>query len=300
MKNLIYLLCIAILLFVPIFHAAGQNSAEQKNEKQLRLMLIGAHPDDAEGFGGLAALYAKHGHKVQFVSMTNGDKGHQTMGGAQLARTRYEECQCVGRVIGAEYIVMNTPDGELEPSLENRLDLIRIIRRFNPDLIITHAPDGYHPDHRYTTVLVHDATYMVMVPNLATDAPAMKYNPVLLYGGGSDPDVVIGIDEVAEQKVDMYHCHKSQMYEWLPWIGGYLDKVPEGDAERREWIKNSRTRGWENNANRHRDKLIEIYGKEAGQKIRYAESYTASGYGGRYNDDKLYYYFPFMKEYQDK
>ena len=99
--------------------------------KKIRLLVIGAHPDDCDiAAGGLAALYVKHGHAVQFVSMTNGDTGHHRMGG-----------------------------GELMPTLEARRDLVRIIREFKPDLVLSHSPDDYHPDHRYTSVLVQDSAY---------------------------------------------------------------------------------------------------------------------------------------------
>ncbi len=166
-------------------------------------MIIGAHPDDAEKAGGLAALYIENGHEVQLVSVTNGDKGHQTLGGAALARRRMQEAACSGSVIGAEYIVMNNRDGELVPGV-----------------------------------------------------PAMTSNPVVFYlSGGTDPEVVIGIDEVLEKKAGMYHCHESQMYEWLPWVGHYDEQVPEGEEDRKQWLMDRLAPMWANTADRYRDAL---------------------------------------------
>lgn len=279
-----------------------ETKSNVSNQDRLRIMIIGAHPDDAESLAGLAALYVQDGHKVQCVSVTNGDKGHQTIGEIELANIRRKEAANAGKVINSEYIVMNHHDGELVPSLENRLDVIRQIRKFNPDIIFTHPPDDYHPDHRNTCILVRDATYMVMVPHVAPEVPPMKHNPILLYEyeGNTDPDFVIGIDETIDKKIEMFHQHKSQVYDWLPWIGGYEDQVPEGEEARKQWLKEVRGKKYINIANKYRDKLIEIYGEEKGREIKYAEAFRFSeaGIGGRFGEDQLYDYFPFLIEYK--
>lgn len=293
------ILGILLFLFVPLYSFGEQNDEKQRSndQEQLRVMVIGAHPDDPESAGGIAAKYIRHGAKVQLVSVTNGDKGHQTLSEDALSIRRRREAMCSGNVIGAEYIVLDNHDGELVPSLENRLEIIRCIRRFNPDIIFTHAPNDYHPDHRYTSILVRDATYMVMVPKVTPEVPPMKSNPVVFYlSEGEKADVVIGIDEVVDKKVEMYHCHKSQMYEWLPWMGDYEDKVPEGEEAKKKWLKEQRSGSWIDAANRFRDVLIEIYGREKAQNIKYAEAFNKAPYGGRYSEDQLYQYFPFLKE----
>src|SRR6185437_10422610 len=129
----------------------------------LRVLVFGAHPDDPDATaGGVAALYGQAGHEVMFVSLTNGDAGHHEIGGVELAKRRYAEAQAVARTLGlTAYQVLDNHDGELEPSLTNRRQVIRIIREFTPDLILTPRPNDYHPDHRYTSVLVQDAAYMV-------------------------------------------------------------------------------------------------------------------------------------------
>jgi LmbE family N-acetylglucosaminyl deacetylase len=97
--------------------------------EQLRITVFGAHPDDCDlGVGGTGALWAQAGHEVQFVSVTNGDAGHHTMAGAALARRRRAEAEAAGEVLGIQYRVLDNHDGELLPSLENRREIIRLIR----------------------------------------------------------------------------------------------------------------------------------------------------------------------------
>src|SRR5687768_10204017 len=136
----------------------------------LRLLILGAHPDDADYFaGGTAALYRRHGHTVRMVSVTDGGAGHHEAAGPGLIKRRRAEAAASGKVIGADYIVLDAPDGGLMPTLENRRILIRLIREFQPDLILTHRPNDYHPDHRYTSQLVQDASYMLTVPAVAPE-----------------------------------------------------------------------------------------------------------------------------------
>ena len=144
--------------------------------------MIGAHPDDCdEQSAGTAALFAQLGCPVKFVSVTNGDAGHQTMKGKALAQRRYEETQVSARRLGISYDVLDNHDGLLMPTLEVRLEIIRKIREWNADVVIAPRPNDYHPDHRYTGVLVQDAAYMVAVPDIAPETPALKKNPVFLY-----------------------------------------------------------------------------------------------------------------------
>jgi LmbE family N-acetylglucosaminyl deacetylase len=266
-------------------------------------MIIGAHPDDAEKAGGTAAKYAALGYEVLLVSMTNGDAGHYKMGGGVLAKRRKEEARLAGDVIGAKYLVLDNHDGELMPTLENRRKVISLIRKFHPDLIITHRPNDYHPDHRYTGILLQDAAYMVTVPNIMAGTPHLDKNPVIMYMSDRftkplpfEPDVVVGIDDVIEKKVDMYHCHKSQMYEWLPFNRGTLDEVPKKHSERRTWLGERLKRNDKMIADKFRNKLIELYGKEKGSQIRYAEAFENSEYGSSLSEMNLKIIFPFSNQ----
>jgi LmbE family N-acetylglucosaminyl deacetylase len=294
MKTLITLFHIfAIAVVFPVLQA--QTS---QNEK-LHIIVIGAHPDDPDKVGGTAYKWAQLGHDVLLVSLTNGDAGHQSVKPAKLARIRREEARRAGEVIGVRYITLNNHDGQLMPTYKNRLEVIRLIREQKADLVIFHRPYDYHPDHRYTGTLVLDAAYMVTVPRILPEVPHLEKNPVFLYMSDRFvhpepfiPDVCVNIDDVIEKKIDMYHQHTSQMYEWLPFNRGGLDEVPATDAERREWL--GKTRKNASNAEPYRDKLIEIYGKEKGSQIKYCESFQDSGYGARLTSENIKRFFPFI------
>lgn len=270
--------------------------------ESLRILAFGAHPDDCDiKLGGMAVKYAKLGHKVKFVSVTNGDTGHHEMGGGPLAKRRRAEAQRAAEVAGIEYDVLDIHNGQLVPSLENRWLLVRIIREYQPHLVITHRPNDYHPDHRYTAQLVQDAAYTVTVPNVVALTPHLPDSPVIAYVSDTfqkpnpfTPDVVVGIDDVIERKIDMLNCHESQFYEWLPYNRGMLDQVPEGRQERREWLFRLRAPYFAAVADQFRDLLVELYGPERGREIRYAEALEICEYGAPLKKESLPILFPFF------
>jgi LmbE family N-acetylglucosaminyl deacetylase len=264
----------------------------------LRVIAFGAHPDDCDGkFGGTAAKFVKAGAAVKFVSVTNGDAGHQEMGGVALARRRYIETQESARRLGiAEYEVMNNHDGELMPTLEVRREVIRAIRQWKADIVLSPRPNDYHPDHRYTGVLVQDAAYMVVVPNIVPDVPALRKNPIFLYYDDNfqqpnpfRPDVAVAIDDVWATKIDDLDAQVSQMYEWLPWVAGNLDQVPKDPAARKQWLSQSRG-GRISPA--IRAALVARYGASPGGKIEHAEAFQLCEYGTRASIDQLRTMFP--------
>jgi LmbE family N-acetylglucosaminyl deacetylase len=265
-------------------------------------LIIGAHPDDADYHaGGLAALYRRAGHVVKMVSLTNGEAGHHIMHGSQLALRRRAEAQAAGAVIGAEYEILDTPDGQLVPSLDNRFRVIALIRAFRPDLVLTHRPNDYHPDHRYTSQLVQDAAYMVTVPALVPEWPHLAKNPVIAYVADGfqkpypfQPSVAVDVTDVLDCIVDMLHCHESQFYEWLPYGSGSLEQVPHAEASRREWLA-AKVRGrLQSQADVYRDLLLRIYGSECGSRVRYAEAFEACEYGAPLDAAALRRLFPFL------
>jgi LmbE family N-acetylglucosaminyl deacetylase len=272
---------------------------QDKPAHKLHIIIIGAHPDDAEDAGATAYKWIQAGCDVTMVSVTNGDAGHQSMKAGDLALRRREEARKAGEVIGAKYITLDNHDGQLMPTYENRLQIIRLIREAQADIVIFPRPYDYHPDHRYTGQLVCDAAYMVTVPSILPEVPFLKKNPVFLYMSDSfthpEPfkaDVAIDIDDAIEKKMDMLHQHTSQMYEWLPFNMGILDQVPKTESERRAWL--GKMRKPESDASRFRAILIELYGKERGSKIRYCEAFEDSEYGTRLTKQNLKYYFPFL------
>lgn len=288
------------LFFVLAISPLANSQVDQ--EKKLRIVIFGAHPDDPDKAGGTAFRWSQMGYDVLMVSVTNGDAGHQTIKAKELAKIRREEARKAGEVIGVRYITLNNHDGQLMPTYENRLQIIKIIREQKADVVICPRPYDYHPDHRYTGVLVLDAAYMVTVPTILPKVPIVEKNPVFLFmsDGFIHPepfkaDVCIDIDDVIEKKMDMYHQHKSQMYEWLPYNRGVLSQVPVSDADRRAWLGENRKKA--SDANPYREKLIELYGIERGSKIEFCEAFQDSGYGTKLTKENLIYYFPFLKKW---
>jgi LmbE family N-acetylglucosaminyl deacetylase len=294
MKKISFVLFVLglVMVFIPV-------QAQSQTDHKLHIIIIGAHPDDPDEMGGSAYKWAQMGHDVLMVSVTNGDAGHQSIKAPELARIRREEARKAGEVIGIRYITLDNHDGQLMPTYENRLQIIRLIREQKADIVIYPRPYDYHPDHRYTGTLVNDAAYMVTVPTILPEVPFLAKNPVFLYMADGfthpepfKPDVCIDIDDVIEKKMDMYHQHTSQMYEWLPFNMGILDQVPATDSERRAWMGKLRKSGW--NADPYRARLVELYGAERGGKIQYCEAFQDSEYGTRLTTENMHYYFPFL------
>lgn len=265
---------------------------------KLRIIAIGAHPDDCDiKFGGTAAKLAKAGHAVKFLSVTNGDAGHQTLGGAALAKRRYLETQESARRLGiAEYQVLDNHDGELMPTLEVRRQIIRAIREWKADIVIAPRPNDYHPDHRYTGVLVQDAAYMVVVPNLVSDTPALRQNPIFLYYQDTfqkpapfRPDVAVPIDDVWDTKINGLDAHVSQFYEWLAYVDQKLDQVPADPVARKKMLYTMRIQPVTDAV---RKTLVEELGEAAAAKVQYVESFELCEYGRRPSIEELRAMFP--------
>jgi LmbE family N-acetylglucosaminyl deacetylase len=266
----------------------------------LRIIAFGAHPDDAEiRASGTAALFARMGHKVKFVAVTNGDAGHPDMGGAPLAKRRFLESQEVARRLGITYDVLDNHDGELEPSLKVRHQIIRKIREWNADVVMAPRPNDYHPDHRYTGVNVQDAAYMVQVDNVVADTPPLRKNPLFLYFEDNfrkptpfTPDIVIDISEVWEKKLDAMDANVSQFYEYQPAIAGIRDQVPKDPAARREWLSKRRRAEIRENV---RASLAKWYGPERANKVQYYEAFEVCEYGARPDEQRIRQLFPMLK-----
>jgi LmbE family N-acetylglucosaminyl deacetylase len=267
---------------------------------KLRVIAFGAHPDDCDiRAAGTAALFAKMGYAVKFVSVTNGDAGHQTLKGSELARRRLGEAKESARRLGIEYEVLNNHDGELLPTLEVRKQIIGQIRKWNADIVLAPRPNDYHPDHRYTGVLVQDAAYMVVVPSVTPEVPALRKNPVFLYyedhfqrPNPFRPDIAVDIDDVIDQKIDALDSHVSQFYEWLPWVDGKLEEVPKDPAERKVWLKRSRTREISDPV---RASLVKWYGPQKGNAVKYYEAFEICEYGTQPDEARIRQLFPMLR-----
>ena len=273
----------------------------QNNNGKSRIIVIGAHPDDCDSdAGGTATLLAAMGHAVKFVAVTNGDAGHHLIQGKQLAERRYKETQEVARRLGVTYDVLDNHDGMLLPNLEVRLQIIRKIREWNADVVIAPRPNDYHPDHRYTGVLVQDAAYMVAVPNIAYDVPALRKNPVFLYTADHfqrpnpfRPDIAIDISSVFEKKISALDAHESQFYEWMPWIGHYEKDVPAGKEARFKWLVSRYSSPMKTDV---RAALEKWYGKEKAEKASFAEAFEICEYGTQPSESQIRQLFPMLQK----
>lgn len=283
MKTRIFTLIVLLAMTVPT--TVGQSP-------RLNVVVIGAHPDDADiRAGGTAILLAKAGHKVLFVSVTNGQAGHHLIKPKDLAVLRKKEAAEAGKRFEVEYRVLDNPDGELTPSLEVRRQIIRIIREWKADYVIGHRPNDYHPDHRNASVLMQDAAYMVIVPNVVPEVPALKKNPVFMYLEDRfqqpqpfRPDLCVDITKVFDQKMYAMAAHESQFFEWLPYTSGQLDQVPADKQERLKWLASERKIPM---TKEKKDWLIKNYGDEKAKEIEQAEAFQICEYGRQPSEAEL-------------
>jgi LmbE family N-acetylglucosaminyl deacetylase len=283
--------------------AAAEPPAAQAADGKLRIIAFGAHPDDAEiRVGGSAMLWSALGHHVKLVSVTNGDIGHTRIFGPPLAERRTAEVRAAAKILGSTSQVLDIHDGELMPTLENRRTLTRLIRQWNADVVLSHRPNDYHPDHRYVGVLVQDAAFMVTVPFFCPETPYLRHNPVFLYYYDNfqrpNPfraDVAVSIDSVIEKKLDALLKLESQFVE-----GGansYREEFPNTPAERAACARHARQMfagRCAALADQYRDKLIELYGPEQGKQVRYAEAFEVCEYGRQPTAEELRRLFPFL------
>jgi LmbE family N-acetylglucosaminyl deacetylase len=281
------------------------SSSAPAAERPMHIICFGAHPDDCEiQAGGVASMWAAKGHKVKLVSVTNGDIGHWRDAGGPLARRRKAEAEAADKILGVTCEVLDIHDGELLPTIENRRLITRLIREWQADIVLSPRPNDYHPDHRYTGVLVQDAAYMVTVPFFCPDVPFLTNNPVFLYYPDEfqkpnpfQPDVAVSIDSVMQKKLDALEALESQFYEGG--ANGSAALVPSEPAQQKE--RHRRVRGhfeqrYLDQAKRFRSKLAEFYGQEKANSIRYAEAFEVCEYGRRPNQAELKKLFPFFDE----
>lgn len=298
MKNLLFSACIGLVLLVAPSHAAPPEDGK------LRIICFGAHPDDCElQAGGVGALWAAQGHHVKFVSVTNGDIGHWREAGGPLALRRKQEVEGASRILGTSVEVLDNHDGELMPTLENRQKIIRLIREWKANLVLSPRPYDYHPDHRNTSLLVQDAAYMVTVPFICPDQPALKDNPVFMYytdrfqkPNPSQADIVISIDSVIDKKLDALAVMESQFLE-----GGangneaLMPKSPQAREKRIAQVRAGQAARSRSTADRYRKELADWYPKDLVEKVRTAEAFEICEYGSKPSKDELRKLFPFSE-----
>ena len=300
MKYFASMLAVTLIAFSTLSPLYGEGDGK------LRIIAFGAHPDDCEfKMGGTAVKWAQQGHHVKLVSVTNGDIGHWRMAGGPLAKRRTAEVHEAARRIGTTAEVLDIHDGELLPTLDNRQKITRLIREWKADIVIAHRPNDYHPDHRYTGILIQDSAYMVAVPFFCPDTPPLKNNPVFMYYSDGfqkpnpfTPDVIVAIDDVFEKKMDAVDALVSQVYE-----GGALgseetlrQRHADNPIARREWATESWQRRQGRVADKYREALLHRYGEKAGKAVKYAEAFEVCEYGRRPTQEELRELFPFFAD----
>ncbi|AJY74748.1 PIG-L deacetylase family protein [Paenibacillus beijingensis] len=273
----------------------------------IRVIVIAAHPDEADMYaGGTAALFAEAGHKVKFLSLTNGDCGHYELRGEELAQRRKQEALAAAKCLGIEeYEVMDTPDGTIEPTLPFRNEVIRQIRRWKADLVISFHPEGgISPDNRYTGKIVSDAVPFTTVSNYLPDEPGLTTRPLVLLMPDTTmihdyrPDIVIDVGRTIEKKLLACDAHATQFYESPAWHSGTLDRLPALWEDKKKHL----LEGWSETfyvSLKMMPALERWYGARRAAEVRYAEPFEIARYSRSASLEEWKAYLPMLADEAD-
>lgn len=197
----------------------------------MNILAIGAHPDDIENScGGTLAKYAKLGHKVFTATATNGNIGSATLPMDEIARIRKEEARRAAAIIGAEYICLDYDDEMFYEDRAARIAFINLVRYCKADIILTHSPEDYNPDHELTSKIIRDIAVMIPIEKIKTESKPYDKIPIIAYyepvhGLGFVPTEYVDITETMEIKKAMCNEHQSQVA-WMQ--ANYKDAVGDG------------------------------------------------------------------------
>ena len=186
----------------------------------MNILAIGAHPDDVEeSCGGTLAKFASQGHKIFIATATNGNVGSSTLSMEEIANVRKEEARKAAAIIGAEYICLDYDDEMFFEDREARLKFIDLVRYCKADLILTHNPEDYNPDHELTSKIINDIAVMIPVAKLKTPNEPYDKIPIIAYfepvaGLGFVPTEYVDITDFMDTKIQMMNCHQSQI-SWM-------------------------------------------------------------------------------------
>lgn len=182
----------------------------------MRVLAIGAHPDDLELLcGGTLAKYAQRGDEVFMAIATNGNVGSPTLSKEEIATIRYEEAKRSAETIGAQLIWLDFPDEFLFNDKETRVAFIDAIRQARPDVMFVHGMNDYHPDHRIAGQVALDARIPASVRLVETRYPHCEKIPHVFVmdnvaGIDFEPEVYVDITDVMDVKREMLLKHESQ------------------------------------------------------------------------------------------
>ena len=275
-------------------------AAQLPTTRPLRIVALGAHPDDAElKFAGTAAMFAAKGAKVKLIALTNGDVGHFAQAGGPLAQRRKAEVEACHKILGVDTEVFDIHDGELMADLPTRRMLGNAIREYQADIVLSHRPYDYHPDHRAVGQLANDTAVVVAAPFFAPYTPPTPRNPVYLYYSDAfthpypfDPILAVGIDSVAQKKWDCISALPSQFGDADSWQARYRPNIPTDEAGRKTALLEIVKQQNVDVANKHRDLLVKLYGDQKGRAFKYAEAFELNQYGTAVTADDLKKVFP--------
>lgn len=184
----------------------------------MNVLAIGCHPDDIEvACAGTMAKYKKQGHNVIVCHVANGNLGHAIIQPDELRAMRMKEAKKAGSLAGIEVITCDVGDLLVYDNKEQRDKVVEVIRYAKPDVIITHSPNDYMPDHTAVSKLVFDATFSASVPHYGAGEAANLtplYYMDTLAGVNFMPTEYVDISEEIETKLNMLECHESQM-KWM-------------------------------------------------------------------------------------
>ncbi|MFE6735963.1 PIG-L deacetylase family protein [Microbacterium sp. NPDC057650] len=257
-------------------------------KKHLKVLVVVAHPDEAEEYvSGTLALLADAGHHVKVLSTTNGDAGHMELGPEDLVRRRVSEAHAAAEIIGlADYEVWDEHDGDMVDTQALRQRMLRAIRQWRTDVIITFTDEGDgHNDNRLAGRLVRNVMGLTTLPNPCRDIPPLAQQPVVLrmidYGSIADhrADVAVAVDSVIDRKLRACAAHASQFLEFAPAQRDLLHLVP--DAADTAAVDEFIVKYWSEyieTQDAARPALARAYG-DAAADVRYAETFELAPFG---------------------
>jgi LmbE family N-acetylglucosaminyl deacetylase len=184
----------------------------------MNILAFGCHPDDVEvACAGTLVKYKKQGHHVVVCHMTNGNMGHVIIEPDELGEIRKAEAKKAGSIAGIEVITCDVGDLVVYDNKEQRDMVVDVIRYVKPDVIITHSPTDYMPDHVAVSKLVFDASFAASVPHYGR-GEAAGLTPIYymdtLAGVNFQPTEYVDISEEIDMKLEMLECHQSQL-KWM-------------------------------------------------------------------------------------
>ena len=264
-----------------------------KSLKVLKVMVIFAHPDEGEIYaGGITALYTQMGHKVKFMSLTNGDAGHYSMGPEALAKRRYMEALKAQDILGlSEYEVLDYHDGVLDNTKEVQQKVAESIQKWEADVVFTYYPaKGGHNDNMTTGWIVRDASSLLK----------MEKTPVFIYmrdfhtsSFSFIPDFTVIIDDVWETKLASCGAHESQVIEYNPNIEGVLEQVLASKEKQKDFLYHN-TYPYSKVTPDNKLALIKWYGNIRAENAKYVEAFEIAEYGRQINEKEAKILFPMI------